>query len=208
MKPCGLLQLESRSTFSMILLVSASKIPVALVSSIHTKITSFLYQNAVLTSTSAVVRQEEQTSAEKGISQQLQVLQVQDLTQTSEVPLPNHQAKRPCVDTTEQVLHTKPESEQRPPIPVRGHSDQQPAQNSGGPSGEPIMGVGEAQQMKMEVGPNEYVNQGGTDPFWKSNSLTQATQVIPRLTPLMPSYGNFNDKSGMISVFSTSHSCE
>lgn len=160
----------------------------------RTKITSFLYQSLALPSSSAEVRQQEQTSADKGISQQLQVLQVQDLTtQTSEMPLPNHQAKRHCVDTSEQVLpkkpeakrhcvdaeqvlQKKPESEQRPSMPVRGHPDQQPAQNSGGPGGEPI---GEAQPMKMEVGPNEFVNQGGADPFWRSNPMTQATQVIP-----------------------------
>lgn len=131
----------------------------------------------VLTSTSAMGRQQEQTSVEKGISQQLQVLQVQDLTQTSEIPLPNHQGRRHGLETSEQVLLKKPESEQRPPIPVRGHSDQQPAQSSGGPGSEPHMGVGEAQPMKMEVGPNEFVGQGGADPFWRNNSLAQASQM-------------------------------
>lgn len=85
-----------------------------------------MFQSPVLTSTSAGVRQEEQTRLEKGITQQLQV-----------------------------------------------------AQNSEEPDAEPTTGDGEVPSMKMEVGLNELVNHEGTDPFWRSNSLAQASQVIP-----------------------------
>ena len=138
-----------------------------------TEITSFFFQSA-----SAVMRQQERVCSEKGITQQLQILQVQDtnLTETSQMPLPDDQAKQHCVDSSEQVLLKKQGSEQHPSLPVRGHSDQQPAQNSGGPGGEPSM-VGEAPSMKLEVGPTDIVNQVGTDPFWRTNALTQTTQV-------------------------------
>ncbi|KAG0572374.1 hypothetical protein KC19_VG089900 [Ceratodon purpureus] len=126
-------------------------------------------------STSAVVRQQQQqTCSEKEICQQLQVLQVRDLTQNSQ---PDHQAKRHCVDNSEQVLQMKQGSEQHPPMLVRGHSCQQPAHNFEGLGGDHSMGVGEAQSMKMEVESNDLVNQVGTDPFWRSNALTQATQT-------------------------------
>jgi hypothetical protein len=124
---------------------------------LRSEITSFFQ------STSAVVRQQEQACSEKGISQQLQVLQVQDLTRTSQMPSSDHQVKRHCVDNSEQVSQKKQGSELHPPMPVRGHSDQQPAHNSGD---------------------NDLVNQAGTDPFWRSNSLTQATQVKLVVTKL------------------------
>jgi hypothetical protein len=145
---------------------------------LRSEITSFFQ------STSAVVRQQEQACSEKGISQQLQVLQVQDLTRTSQMPSSDHQVKRHCVDNSEQVSQKKQGSELHPPMPVRGHSDQQPAHNSGGLGSEPSMGVGEAQSMKTEAGHNDLVNQAGTDPFWRSNSLTQATQVKLVVTKL------------------------
>ncbi|KAG0597015.1 hypothetical protein M758_UG304400 [Ceratodon purpureus] len=119
-------------------------------------------------------QQQQQPCSEKGISERLQVLQVRDLTQTS---LPDHQVKRHCVDNSEQMLHKKQGSGQHPPMPVRGHSCQQPAHNSEGLGGDPSMGVGKAQLMKMEVESNDLVNQVGTDPFWRSNALTQATQM-------------------------------
>lgn len=126
-------------------------------------------------STSAVVRQQEQGCSEKEISEQLQVLQVHDVPQTSQLPSSDHPTKRHYVDNSEQMLQKKLGSEQYPPMP--GHADPQPAHDSGGPGGEPNMGVGDDQAMKIEVGPNDLVNQGGADPFWRSTALNQATQM-------------------------------
>lgn len=134
--------------------------------------TSPMYQSSVLTS-NPEVGQQEQVSAEKGISQQLQVLQVQDLSRPSPASLSDQQAKRQCMET-QTSIQKQQESEQCSPIPVRVHSDQQSAQNS---QGESSTVVGDGQSMKLEIGPNDIVNQGGTDSFWRSNALTQATQV-------------------------------
>lgn len=131
-----------------------------------------LAKSSVLTS-NPEVGQQEQVSAEKGISQQLQVLQVQDLSRPSPASLSDQQAKRQCMET-QTSIQKQQESEQCSPIPVRVHSDQQSAQNS---QGESSTVVGDGQSMKLEIGPNDIVNQGGTDSFWRSNALTQATQM-------------------------------
>lgn len=136
-------------------------------------VTSLLHQSSVLASTPEAVRQQEQVSAEKGISQQLQVLQVQDQSRTSPASLSDHQAKRQCMET-QTSSQKQQESEQCSPMPVRVHSDQQSARNS---RSESSVVLGDGQSMKLEIGPNELANQGGTDPFWRSNALTQATQV-------------------------------
>lgn len=110
-------------------------------------------------------QQEQASSAEKGISQQLQVLQVQDQG-SQEMSM----ASRQCLDTSSEQQVSQKQQQPEAAMPARRQADrQQPAQTSGGPSGETVV------EAKMEVGPGGYVNnQGGSEPLWRSSSLTQA----------------------------------
>ena len=139
--------------------------------------TSSSQQSSIPTSPAAIPRQLEKPSHERAVYHQLQKLQVQEPAKTSQMSMPAHKAKLQALNSSQRKVHQKQERQQLPLIPDRGLSHQQSAENSQSNTGDVNSGVSQAQPMKLEVEANDTLSQGGVDPFWRCNPVSQATQV-------------------------------
>lgn len=105
------------------------------------------------------------------VFQQLEKLRAQD-------PAPSTKSKIPVSlykSHPSKIVFEKQELLDHHAVPVREHSDHEPAQSSLPVVNKANKGSVEAQAVKLEVEAND--NQGGTDAFWRSIPSNQTNQV-------------------------------
>lgn len=119
-----------------------------------------------------MARQQEQVGHERAIFCQLQKLKDQEPSRNTVMALPAQPSKPPqpadrYEGMTDKVISTRS-------LPEQYHA-QSPHTIADSNSNSGV--TTEAQPMKVEVGGNDTISQGGSDPFWRCNPISQATQV-------------------------------